>query len=172
MLEIVLKKVSIDAVESLRELSIKTFVETYASFNTEENMELYIREDLSIASLSHQILEPSTEFFFALHQNKPIGFLKINHLSAENTNPGEKGIEIERIYVLKEFQGMKIGHRLYAKVEAIAGNNNYDYIWLGVWEHNSNARKFYERIGFTPFGEHVFKLGEDSQRDILMRKGV
>lgn len=172
MEEIVLKKVSIDEVEPLRELSIKTFIETYASFNTAENMELYILEDLSLESLSHQILEPTTEFFFALHKNESIGFLKINHRSAENTQSAEKGIEIERIYVLKEFQGMKVGYRLYIEVEAIAINYNYDYIWLGVWEHNSNARKFYEKIGFGPFGEHIFKLGEDPQRDILMRKGI
>jgi ribosomal protein S18 acetylase RimI-like enzyme len=172
MADINLKKVTIDEVETLRQLSIKTFVETYASFNTEADMEIYIQEDLSIETLSREIADRGTEFYFALHMDKPIGFLKINHRSAKDTTPMEKGVEIERIYVLKEFQGMKVGYRLFKEAEHIARNNKYDYLWLGVWEHNSNARKFYERIGFIPFGDHIFKLGQDAQKDILMRKDL
>jgi ribosomal protein S18 acetylase RimI-like enzyme len=172
MAAISLKKVTIDEVEMLHELSIKTFIDTYASFNTAADMKLYIQEDLSIETLSREIEDTKTEFYFAILQEQTIGFLKINHRSAKNINPLEKGIEIERIYVLKEFQRMKVGRFLYTCAEEIAKNQGYDYIWLGVWEHNSNARMFYEKIGFIPFGDHIFKLGQDEQRDILMRKDL
>ena len=51
---------------------------------------------------------------------------------------------------------------------AIAKAKNRDYIWLGVWERNFKAIKFYERFGFKKFGEHEFVLGDDVQTDWLM----
>jgi diamine N-acetyltransferase len=43
-----------------------------------------------------------------------------------------------------------------------------DVVWLGVWEHNPRAIAFYKKIGFIEVGDHVFPLGSDLQRDIVM----
>ncbi|MEY3918157.1 MAG: Protease synthase and sporulation negative regulatory protein 1, partial [Bacteroidota bacterium] len=43
------------------------------------------------------------------------------------------------------------------------------YIWLGVWEHNPRAIRFYEKQGFVKFDQHIFQLGDDEQTDILMK---
>jgi ribosomal protein S18 acetylase RimI-like enzyme len=45
-----------------------------------------------------------------------------------------------------------------------------DNIWLGVWEHNHQAIKFYTTWGFEKFGDHLFLLGDDPQTDWLMKK--
>jgi diamine N-acetyltransferase len=78
-------------------------------------------------------------------------------------------LEIERIYVLQEFQGKKVGQMLFGKAVEIAKQKNADYIWLGVWEKNIKAIRFYEKNGFVPFGKHLFKLGDDEQTDIMMK---
>ena len=44
------------------------------------------------------------------------------------------------------------------------------YIWLGVWEENPRATRFYQKNGFVAFGKHIFKLGDDEQTDILMKR--
>ena len=41
-----------------------------------------------------------------------------------------------------------------------------------MWEHNDRAKAFYQRFGFREIGEVAFKLGEDVQRDLLLRKGL
>jgi ribosomal protein S18 acetylase RimI-like enzyme len=47
-----------------------------------------------------------------------------------------------------------------------------DVIWLDVWEHNLRARAFYRKWGFSEAGTQPFKLGDDMQTDLLMRRPV
>ena len=77
-------------------------------------------------------------------------------------------VEIERIYVLKEFQRKKLGQQMLEKVIELAKNLKAKYIWLGVWEKNIKAIRFYERNGFERIGEQDFMLGLEKQTDYLM----
>ena len=80
-----------------------------------------------------------------------------------------KGIEIERIYVIKQMKGHGIGRLMIEKTIEIAKNNEFDYVWLGVWAENPAAIAFYQKMGFTVFGEHIFMMGDDAQKDLLMK---
>lgn len=80
-----------------------------------------------------------------------------------------KVVEIERIYVLKEFHRKSVGQILYNKALEIAIQKKADYIWLGVWEENPSAINFYWKNGFLAFDKHIFKMGNDEQTDIMMR---
>lgn len=42
--------------------------------------------------------------------------------------------------------------------------------WLGVWERNDRAIRFYARHGYERCGEHVFQLGDDAQTDYIMQR--
>ncbi|MNE41268.1 Protease synthase and sporulation negative regulatory protein PAI 1 [compost metagenome] len=79
-------------------------------------------------------------------------------------------MEIERIYVLRAFHGKKVGQILYEKALQIAEVLGLSFIWLGVWEKNLRAIQFYEKNGFVAFDKHIFKLGDDEQTDIMMKK--
>jgi len=54
----------------------------------------------------------------------------------------------------------------------VAHQNEVDYVWLGVWEENPRAIRFYQKNGFVEFDKHIFKLGDDKQIDIMMKKVV
>ena len=71
--------------------------------------------------------------------------------------------------MLKEFQGRKIGQKLYEKTLEIAKQEKVMYVWLGVWEENSGAIKFYIKNGLKAFSKHIFMLGDDPQTDIMMK---
>jgi ribosomal protein S18 acetylase RimI-like enzyme len=81
----------------------------------------------------------------------------------------DKALEIERIYVLKDFYGKKVGQLLYEKAIELAKQVKSDYVWLGVWEENQRAISFYKKNGFEEFDKHIFKLGNDEQTDIMMK---
>jgi ribosomal protein S18 acetylase RimI-like enzyme len=81
----------------------------------------------------------------------------------------DKSLEIERIYVLKEFHGQQVGQMLFDKAIQIAKQQHADYVWLGVWEHNPRAIQFYKKNGFVEFDRHIFHLGNDAQTDIMMK---
>jgi len=121
-----------------------------------------------LAELSNR----GSEFYFAQLGNRVIGYLKINSEQAQTELQHEHALEIERIYVLQEFQGRKAGQFLYEKALDIARLKTVRFIWLGVWEENHRAISFYQKNGFVAFDKHIFRLGDDEQTDILMKRSV
>ena len=166
---ITIREVNIQDIKALREISQSTFVETFSAFNTEENMANYLKESFSFEKLSQEISHPGSSFYFAEDQGKIIGYLKINQGAAQSELKEDKGLEIERIYVLAAYHGKKVGQILFEKAIALAKELMADYVWLGVWEENKRAISFYSKNGFIPFDKHLFKLGDDIQTDIMMR---
>jgi len=164
-----LKKASQADIVELQIIGRQTFFETFADCNTEENMQKYLSESYSFDQLINEISNAKSEFYLATLNNKTIGYLKINFDQAQTEFKDKQALEIERIYVLKEFQGKIIGQLLYDQAFQIAQRINAQYVWLGVWEKNTRAINFYSKNGFVGFDKHIFKLGDDEQTDILMR---
>lgn len=164
-----IKKVTIHDIEQLQQIGRQTFSETFSSRNTKENMNKYLAEGFSNEKLTEELNNENSEFYFALSENEVIGYLKINFGQSQTELQDDTGLEIERIYVLKEFHGKKVGQVLYEKAIEIAKQKNAVYVWLGVWEENPRAISFYKKNGFVEFDKHIFKLGEDEQTDIMMK---
>lgn len=167
-----IRKLNIDDLETLRNLSIQTFKETFEEVNTEEDMQKYLDENLSIKKLKTELENPNSEFYFAENNDEILGYLKLNFKDAQTEKLAENHFEIERIYVLKAFLGQKIGQILFDKAIEIGREKNLEYVWLGVWEENHRAIRFYEKNGFEIFGKHDFVLGEDVQTDLLMKMKI
>lgn len=157
-------------IEHLRQLGRDTFVETFARSNTEADMKKYLDENFRPEKVSEELSNPDSHFFIAWEGNTPIGYLKLNTGKAQTELQDDSAIEIERIYVLSAYHGKKVGQLLYEKALEVALDENKSFIWLGVWENNLRAIRFYEKNGFVAFDKHIFKLGEDEQIDIMMKK--
>jgi ribosomal protein S18 acetylase RimI-like enzyme len=170
MQEIATRKVTISDLAALQEIGRKTFYETFAANNTAANMEQYLEEGFSEYKLAVELNNEHSLFYFALLEGRIIGYLKVNLGMSQTELQDSDSLEIERIYVLQEFQGKKVGQVLYEKAIALAVHYKVDYIWLGVWEENKKAIGFYTKNGFVPFDRHIFKLGDDEQTDIMMKK--
>lgn len=169
MQEIIIKRATLTDVEQLQAISKKTFLETFASSNSEENMTKYLEEGFSLSKLSDELNNTNSEFYFALENDEVIGYLKINFGNSQTELKDDKALEIERIYVLQEYHGKRVGQLLYDKAISTAKENTAAYVWLGVWEENPRAISFYKKNGFVEFDKHIFKLGDDEQTDIMMR---
>lgn len=165
-----LKKVSLDDVEGLKSIGKQTFIETFSTENTEGNMQRYLDEGFSTEKITQELNETYSYFYFALFEGQVIGYLKVNTSEAQTEKQENQALEIERIYVLRKFHGKKVGQVLYDKALKIACKINAPYIWLGVWEKNPRAINFYKKNGFIEFDKHIFKLGNDEQTDIMMKK--
>ena len=169
MVKIDIVRVTPDDIEQLQKIGRQTFSETFSAGNTEENMRKYLDEGFSHEKLSDELSDDNAEFYFARIHDNVIGYLKLNAGQSQTELKDEKALEIERIYVLKEFHGKKVGQLLYEKAIHIAKQHNADYVWLGVWEENPRAINFYKKNGFVEFDKHIFKLGDDEQTDIMMK---
>lgn len=162
-------RITTNEIDQLQKIGRQTFYETFSTGNTQENMQKYLDERFSIEKLTAELNDKNAIFYFAQIENKIVGYLKINFGDSQTELKDDKSLEIERIYVLKEFQGKKIGQILYDKAIEIAKQKDADYIWLGVWEENPRAIKFYKKNGFVEFDKRIFKLGNDEQTDIMMK---
>ena len=164
-----ISKVTTDEVDFLRAISIQTFTETFAHQNSEDDMQKYIFEKLSVEKLSSEINTKGSAFYFLKSHNQIIGYLKLNTGESQTELKNNISLEIERIYVIQGFQGKQCGQILLNKAIEIAKELHYQYIWLAVWEHNVKAIAFYNKNGFIEFDKHTFQLGNDVQLDLMMK---
>lgn len=169
MENIEIKRVTLDNVTQLQEIGRQTFCETFSAGNTKENMTKYLNEGFSVAKLTTELNNELSEFYFAVFDDKVIGYLKLNFGNSQTELQDNSSLEIERIYVLQHFHGKKVGQLLYEKAMQVAKDRKVSYLWLGVWEENSRAIRFYQKNGFVEFDKHIFRLGDDEQTDIMMR---
>ena len=153
----------------LTELGITIFRATFGPDNNREDMDKYIADEMNIAKISGELVDPSNTFFMAWLNGAAIGYAKIRNTKRPPELTARNPLEIERLYVLHEYHGMKVGAALMSLCIDTAKKRNCDAVWLGVWEHNHKAVNFYKKWGFELFGSHIFRLGTDDQTDVLMK---
>lgn len=168
MIEII--KVQPSEVDSLINISKQTFYDAFLHLNNPADVEAYVSSAFSTDILLAELNDPFSVFYFAMVDGKAVGYIKLNYSSAQTEFRHENAVEVERIYVINDQQGKSIGNQLLDFAIDMAIQSKLQYIWLGVWEHNTNAIRFYERNGFKIFDSHPFTLGTDLQTDLLMKR--
>ncbi len=161
-----------DDAEILAPLAVKIFNDTFAEnpLNKPEDMQAYISEAMSLEAFRKQLEGLDSIFFIAEIDGKMIGYAMLEEHSTEHCIDDENPIELNRLYVLQEFHGRGIAEKLMNECFEIALEKQYKTMWLGVWEFNYRAARFYEKLGFKKVGNHVFQLGSDPQTDLVMEK--
>ena len=168
MVEII--EVGPEYAELIADLSRDTFYETFASENSEDDMEKFMKEQFTKGKLMMEVGRKEFLFYLAKFGGEPAGYLKLRIDSKPKGLPSSRPLEIARIYVKKIFIGKKIGAALMDKAIEVAKEKGNDVLWLGVWERNETALAFFNKYGFEKFGDTDFLLGNDLQRDWLMMK--
>lgn len=154
----------------LQNIARQTFYETFSALNSAENMQLYLDKTFSTENLTLLLSSTEIQFYVAISQTQVVGYLQLNMGKAQTEHIDSNACEIERIYVLQQFHVKEVGIHLLEKAIAVAYFINAPFLWLGVWEENKRAIRFYTKHGFIPFDTHIFMLGNDAQTDILMKK--
>ena len=169
MTNFTIRAINIKDLQALQSISKQTFTETFASSNSKENMDKYLKEALSLEKLTEELNNPNSLFYFIEDSHTPIGYLKLNMGASQTELNDNTALEIERIYVIQAYQGKIVGQQLYEKAIQVAKEKKVEYIWLGVWEENHKAIQFYTKNGFIAFDKHIFTLGDEEQTDIMMK---
>lgn len=167
-----LRRASIEDAKLLTELGARTFDETFAKDNSPEDMAAYMAVSFSVERLTEELTDPASVFFIGEVAGSAAGYAKIQSGEAVGSVEGERPIELVRLYVLQEWHGRGVGPALMQRCIDEARALGFQTIWLGVWEHNTRAQAFYRKWNFYEVGEHIFQLGSDPQRDILMQRAL
>ena len=156
----------------LADLGARTFAQTFGTDNTPENMAAYIAASFNLAQQTAELTDPASTFLIAEIDGVTAGYAKLHTGEPAEGVDGPKPVELVRLYVSREWLGRGVGEVLMRACMNEARQAGHQTIWLGVWERNDRAQAFYRKWNFRTVGEHVFQLGSDAQRDILMERAV
>ncbi len=167
-----IRRGTIQDAETVAPLAVNIFNDTFADnpLNKPEDMQSYIAEFLSVETFRRDLADKDLIFFIAEIDDKIIGYAKLREYSNEDCVSDENPIELNKLYVAHDFHGQGIAQSLMEKCFAEAKSKNYQTMWLGVWEFNFRAQRFYEKLGFNKVGSHIFQLGSDAQTDWIMER--
>ena len=170
--QITIRTADVDDARLLTDLSYTTFWDAFAHHpkNAPEDMTHYMRQAFSEEQIAAELAAEENIFLIADVDGKPAGYAKLIVGSIEPGVTATRPIELARLYSHQEFIGKGVGQNLMDACFELAANNGHDVMWLGVWEYNPRAQRFYEKNGFIECGRHTFQLGNDPQTDLLMQK--
>jgi ribosomal protein S18 acetylase RimI-like enzyme len=156
----------------LTDLAYTTFWDAFAHHpkNAPDDLNHYMRQAFNQEQITRELAEEKNIFLIAEIDGDAAGYSKI---IIDNIEPGitaERPVELSRLYSHQKHLGQGVGQSLMDACFDRARAEDRDVMWLGVWEYNPRAQRFYEKNGFRVVGSHVFLLGKDPQTDLLMQK--
>jgi ribosomal protein S18 acetylase RimI-like enzyme len=156
--------------ETLCAIGRETYDDTFREMNTAETMERYLEEAFNAEKMLSEWSNPDSRFYFLYVDADLAGYLKVNDAPAQSDVHDPQSLEIERIYIRKAYKGKGLGTYLMNYALQLALDMGKRYAWLGVWEKNTAAIAFYQKMGFEEMGRHTFKMGDELQSDWIMKK--
>ena len=157
---------------ALAELAARTFHETFAADNRPEDIALHVARAYGRPQQEQELLDPTIATLLAEVDGQLAGYAQLREGTAPRCVAAEAPIELWRFYVAQPWHGLGVAQALMQAVEAAARKRGGHTLWLGVWERNDRAKRFYEKVCFTDVGSHVFMVGTDRQTDRIMVRAV
>lgn len=169
-MELSIKRCDINDLDQLVEIAIETFVDTFLPNNKQKDIDQYVINAFKSSKLMDELHNPESQFFFIYADEELAGYLKVNVGTAQTEDMGPDSFEVQRIYVRQKFKRTGVGTELMTRAIQLAKRAKKKQVWLGVWEKNVNAQKFYEKFGFIKTGSHKFLMGSTPNHDWIMTK--
>lgn len=157
---------------ALANLAEQTFRDTFADTNTAQDMDLHCQNTYSQAIQLSEINNPDIVTLVAEDNSQLVAYSQVRWAEVEPCVSGSTPGEIHRLYVDRDWHGKGLAPALMDACLQALKEHGSDVAWLGVWEHNPRAIAFYRKFGFAEVGDHVFPVGNDPQRDIIMMRSL
>jgi len=153
---------------ALAVLAERTFRDTFGARNSPGNMDLHCAKSFGPEIQQREIADRGLVTTIAETDGVMTGYTQLRLLKTHPNVVAKQPAELNRIYVLAEWQGRGVAGHLMQRAIETATRARADCLWLGVWEHNPKAMAFYRKFGLEVVGTQAFMLGEERQRDIVM----
>jgi GNAT superfamily N-acetyltransferase len=153
---------------ALAAFAARTFAETFADDNAAADMQAHLTRSYGVAQQTAELASPAVITLLAEADDRLVGYAQVRYGPAPPCVQPADAIELHRFYVDTPAHGTGVAQRLMAAVCDAARTAGARHLWLGVWEHNVRAIRFYAKCGFVDVGSHDFVLGADRQTDRVM----
>jgi GNAT superfamily N-acetyltransferase len=156
----------------LAEFAARTYYETFASTNTADNMQAYLKSAFTLPKVTEELNDPRAIFILTEVEERLAAYAKLFPDKPPSCVRGEAPIELVRFYVDQPWHGTGLASDLMKLCLAESKQRGFMTVYLGVWERNFRAQAFYRKWDFIRVGEHVFHMGDDPQTDWWMARAV
>lgn len=147
-------------IKLLADIGRVSFIESHGNSASKADINKYVNEKYNYEVFKEEISDPENIYHIIYHNEHTAGFSNIN-FNAKHSNIQMKNVtKLDRIYLLKEFYGLKLGYELFTFNVELSKKNGQAGMWLFVWKENHRAVNFYKKTGFKIIGSHDFKLSE------------
>lgn len=164
-----IRKAEISDLKIICALGITTFYEAYFEQDDPRDLANYVLESFSLEQIEKELRDENSTFFIAEANGRVVGYAKLRENSEVDCLKTGEAIELQRIYILERARGKGIGDALMKRCFDGARAKGYKAIWLGVWERNLAAQRFYEKLGFVKAGELRFLYGEKMETNFVLK---
>lgn len=169
---LVIREATVADARLIAHISHQTFYDTFAAYNSPQNMDKFLNQQFTMGKLIMEVGAKQNTFLLAYEDDEIAGYVKLRDERVPASLGSASALEIARLYALKNKIGKGVGGQLMQSSINVAKQKNKAWLWLGVWEKNQRAIDFYTKWGFEKFDETDFLLGDDVQRDWLMKKRI
>ena len=155
--------------ERLSMLFTNVYIHTYGFAGVSNEYAHYALPQFSVERIRNKIIDHPGYMIVATYQNNLVAVAEIEE---PNTSPvGDiHAPELNKLYVLQNFNGLGIGSKLIELVEEAVKRNGYHEIWFWVWKPNERAIRFYEHVGYRSIGEALYHMQDNSYENLIMYK--
>lgn len=167
-----IRKPTIADLNLISVLAITTHYEAYVELDPSHDLADYCIRFFNLETVKDELLNPNLTYLIAEFEGNAIGFAQLREGKKIECMNGKNAIEIQRIYVIEKMKGKKIGKALIEKCCEIGRKKGYEAIWLGVWDKNVEAQKFYEKIGMKKVGITDFSDGKSEFINFVFAKDL
>jgi GNAT superfamily N-acetyltransferase len=157
-----------DDAAALATFAARTFADTFAADNTPADLQAHLARNFGVAQQTAELASPDVVTLLAETDGQLIAYAQLRHATPPACVTAPGSLELHRFYVDGASHGAGVAQRLMAAVQDAARAAGAGHLWLGVWERNPRAIRFYAKSGFVDVGSQTFVLGSDRQTDRLM----
>lgn len=162
-----IRRATVEDAAALQDLACRTFYDTFVGTAAEEDFPAAFAVWFNIPALEARITDERTEVLMAEDATgKPAGFAIFRRDAPPFPAQHAEGFELQNLYLETWAHGTGLAQELMQRYFDSARAHGLDFLWLGVWEHNYRAQRFYTKMGFAYTGhDHPFPIHNTPQTD-------
>ena len=158
--------------DALAAFGRRSFIDTFADTNPIGNLLAYVDSVYAPAIQQRELLDPAICCLVAVRDSELIAFAQLRRGKMSPGVHDPTAIELQRFYVDRSAHGTGLAQALMDRCLAYASDHGAGTLFLGVWEQNARALRFYAGRGFTEVGRQVFRMGDDEQQDLVLARSL
>lgn len=167
-----IKEATITDAQVLALLGRVTFVESHGKFiNNDKDVANYCNNAFQVSKIKEEIEDKNILFWLIFYDELPVGFAKVMLNTTNEFVLHKKVCKLDKIYILNDFIGKKLGLRLHQTILKKVQELQFDAIWLVTYILNYKAIDFYESHNYKKTAFIDFIVADKGYKNhILVKK--